>query len=541
MSAAAIAAPAVPAAIDRPRVINPWLVAAAVVIPTFMEVLDTTIANVALRYIAGGLSAPVTDSEWVITSYLASNAIILPISGFLAIKLGRRNYFLLSIFVFTLASALCGMATSLGMLIAARVLQGFAGGGLQPSSQGVLLDTFPPEKQGTAMTLFSIAALLAPVVGPVLGGYITDNYSWRWIFYLNVPVGLIAIAFCRRVVFDPPYLKAAQAEARVSGGRFDTAGLCLLSVTMVCWEVMLSKGQEWDWTGDPFLRIQTLLFLFVTCGSLLIWREMRIRNPLINFRTLADRNFRSCVIIIFCAYGVLYANTTSLPTLLQSLFGYDATTSGLVLSPAGIFAIMVLIVVGRLLGRGVDARILMGCGLFTMAVGNYWFSILNLDISPWQVVWPRVVLIAGLSMLFAPLNVAAFMHIPKELRGAAVGLLALLRNEGGSVGTSVAQTIQERREQFHLLRLNEYLGPLNPAVNSFTASATPVFLQQTADPVAAKLMALQTLDDLRQQQASSLAYFDTFTVFAAVSVCLVLLVFLMRRAVAAKGAHVAAE
>jgi DHA2 family multidrug resistance protein len=540
MSQAAIAQP-LPVAAAKARVFNPWIVALAVVIPTFMEVLDTTIANVALRYIAGGLSAPVTDSEWVITSYLASNAIILPISGWLAVRLGRRNYFLLSIGVFTLASVLCGISASLGMLIAARVLQGFAGGGLQPSSQGVLLDSFPPEKQGAAMTMFSVAALLAPVVGPTLGGYITDNYGWRWIFYLNLPVGLIALAFCRAVVFDPPYLKAEQAAARAAKKPFDTVGLCLLSVTMVCWEVMLSKGQEWDWLGDPFLRIQTLLTLFLCCGAGLVWREMRIRNPLINFRTLADRNFRTCCLVIFCAFGVLYANTTTLPALLQSLFGYDATTSGLVLSPAGLFAVIVLLIVGKLLGRGVDARYLMAVGLFTLGVGNYWMSLMNLDISPWQVVWPRVVVIMGLSMLFAPLNVAAFMHIPRELRGAAVGLLALLRNEGGSVGTSVAQTIQERREQFHVLRLGENLDPLNPAVTGFFTGARPLFLQQTSDPVAAKLMALQALDDLRQQQASSLAYFDTFTVFAGLSFLLVFVAFLMKRAVAEKGAHIAAE
>ena len=540
MSAGTIAA-AAPAVAAPERKINPWIVAAAVVIPTFMEVLDTTIANVALRYIAGGLSAPVTDSEWVITSYLAANAIILPISGWIAVRLGRRNYFLLSIGIFTLASVMCGMATNLGMLIAARVLQGFAGGGLQPSSQGVLLDTFPPEKQGAAMTLFSVAALLAPVVGPTLGGYITDNYGWRWIFYMNLPIGLIAIAFCRRVVFDPPYLKEAQTAARKLGAAFDTPGLCLLSVTMVCWEVMLSKGQEWDWISDPFYRVQTLMGLFVLCGGALVWREMRIRNPLINFRTLADRNFRSCCIIIFCAYGVLYANTTSLPALLQSLFGYDATKSGLVLSPAGIFAVIVLLIIGRLMGRGVDARVLMGCGLFTLGVGNYWLSQLNLDVSPWQIVWPRVVVIAGLSMLFAPLNVAAFMHIPKELRGAAVGLLALLRNEGGSVGTSVAQTIEERREQFHALRLNEYLDPMNPAVTNFLHDASPAFAQVTSDPVAAKLMALQTLDNLRQQQSSTLAYFDVFTVLGWVSFVLILTVFLMKRAVAEKGAHIAAD
>ena len=540
MNGASVATPLL-VATSRTRTINPWIVAFAVVIPTFMEVLDTTIANVALRYIAGGLSAPVIDSEWVITSYLAANAIILPISGWLAVRLGRRNYFLLSIAIFTFASAMCGMANSLGILIAARVLQGFAGGGLQPSSQGVLLDSFPPEKQGAAMTVFSIAALLAPVVGPTLGGYITDNYNWRWIFYFNVPVGLAAFVFCRAVVFDPPYLKAEQQAMRASGKRFDTFGLCLLSVTMVCWEVMLSKGQEWDWTGDPFLRVQTLMILFVLCGGGLVWREMRIRNPLINFRTLAERNFRTCCIIIFCAFGVLYANTTSLPALLQSLFGYDATTSGLVLSPSGLFAVVMLVITSRLMSRGVDARYLIGVGLLIMGVGNYWLSLLNLDISPWQVVWPRVVLIMGVSMLFAPLNVAAFMRIPKEMRGAAVGLLALLRNEGGSVGTSVAQTIQERRLQFHSLRLGEHLDLLNPAVNNFLSDARPIYLQQTGDPVTAQQTALQALSDLRDQQASSLAYFDTFVAFAALSFVLAFLVFMMKRSVAEKGAHIAAE
>jgi len=529
------------ATMARPRIINPWIIALAVVIPTFMEVLDTTIANVALRYIAGGLSAPVTDSEWVITSYLAANAIILPISGWLSTRMGRRNYFLLSIAIFTVASAICGMASSLGVLIAARVLQGFAGGGLQPSSQGVLLDTFPPEKQGMAMTLFSIAALLAPVVGPTLGGYITDNFGWRWIFFLNIPVGLGAYFFCRALVFDPPYLKAEQAAMRDRPRRFDTAGLCLLAITMVCWEIMLSKGQEWDWLGDSFFRVQGLLMLFLVCGTALVRRELNIQNPLINFRTLADRNFRTCCVIIFCAFGVLYANTTTLPSLLQSLFGYDATTSGLVLSPAGIFAVIMLLITGILLTRGVDARYLMACGLFLMGTGCFWMSRLNLDISPWQIVWPRVVVIAGLSMIFAPLNVAAFMHIPRELRGAAVGLLALLRNEGGSVGTSVAQTIQQRRDQFHSLRLGENLDMLNPAVKSFLAQAHPSFLQQTADPVAAKQMALQTLGDLRDQQSSTLAYFDSFLVFAMLSYALVFSVFLMKRSVAQKGGHIAAE
>jgi MFS transporter, DHA2 family, multidrug resistance protein len=531
-------------ALDLPLVtrrVSPWVIAAAVVIPTFMEVLDTTIANVALRYIAGGLSAPETDSEWVITSYLAANAIVLPISGWLAIRLGRRNYFLLSIGVFTLASALCGMATSLGALIAFRVLQGLAGGGLQPSSQGILLDAFPQEKQGAAMTLFGIAALLAPVVGPTLGGYITDNYGWRWIFYLNVPVGLLALFFCGAVVSDPEYLKAEQVAQRKKNQRFDLLGLCLLSITMVSWEILLSKGQEWDWLGDPFNRVQTLLGLFIFGLASLVFREMRIANPLINFRTLADRNFRSCCIIIFCAYGVLYGNTTTLPALLQTLFGYDATTSGLVLSPAGLFAVMVLLVVGVLLTRGVDGRYLMAAGLLVMAAGNYWMSQLNLGVSPWHIVWPRVVIIAGLSMLFAPLNVAAFQYIPKELRGAAVGLLALLRNEGGSVGTSLAQIIQERRQQFHTLRLNEKLDPLNPNALEFLKGAKGYFLQKTGDLPLANQMSLYALQKQRDQQALSLAYFDIFWVAAVVGVVLLLLVLLMRRSVAEKGSHIGAE
>jgi len=531
-------------ALDIPlhrRSVSPWLIATAVVIPTFMEVLDTTIANVALRYIAGGLSAAEVDSEWVITSYLAANAVILPMSGWLALRLGRRNYFLASIAVFTVASAMCGMAGSLIFIIASRAIQGLAGGGLQPSSQAVLLDAFPQEKQGQAMTIFGMAALLAPVVGPTLGGYITDNYGWRWIFYLNIPTGLLAFFLCHALVEDPEYLQRERAKNQSEGQPFDTRGLCLLAVTMVSWEVLLSKGQQWDWLGDPFFRVQTLLILFVLGLGGLIYHELRVRNPLIPLRTLTDRNFLTCCIIIFCAYGVLYANTISLPALLQTLFGYNATMSGVVLSPSGLFAIVMLLIVGAALSRGIDARYLMAGGLFTMALGNLWMAHLNLYISPWQVVWPRVVVIAGLSMLFAPLNVAAFIYLPKETRGGAVGLLALLRNEGGSVGTSVAQIIQERREQLHALRLNENLDPLNPPVSNLLTQSQGFFLQHNGDASLSHQMALSVLDQSRAQQASSLAYFDVFTVSAVVGLMLVLVVLMMRRSVAEKGAHIGAE
>jgi MFS transporter, DHA2 family, multidrug resistance protein len=521
--------------------VNPWFVAAAVIVPTFMEVLDTTIAVVALRYIAGGLSATVDDGEWVITSYLAANAIILPISGWLSVRFGRRNYFLVSILVFTAASAMCGMATSLNQLILFRVIQGLAGGGLQPSSQAVLLDAFPPEKQGTAMTLFGLAALVAPVVGPTLGGWITDDYSWRWVFYINVPIGLVAFAACYAVVRDPGYLTDQRTEQRRQGARFDSIGLSLLVITMICWEVMLSKGEEWDWFGDPFGRVQTLAALFVAALSGLIFRELRHRNPVVNFRPLQERNFIVCCIVIFFAYAVLYGASTSLPGLLQSLFGYNALNAGLVMSPAGLFAVMAMPVVAILLRRQTDARWIIIAGLLVMAAGNYWMSLMNLDISPGQVVWPRVVTVAGLAICFAPANVAAYLYTPNALRGAAVGLLSLLRNEGGSVGTSLSQALHEQREQFHSLRLGEYLDPFNPAVQSFTDQARAMFLQQSGDPVAAQQLALQALDNVREQQASALAYFDCFWVFAMIMLALVPLVLLMKRSVAEKGARIGGE
>ncbi len=529
-----------PGAVNRPA-INPWFVAAAVVVPTFMEVLDTTIANVALRYIAGGLSASNVDSEWVLTSYLAANATILPITGWLSAHLGRRNYFLMSIAVFTIASGLCGIATSLEQLILFRVIQGLGGGGLQPSSQAILLDTFPPEKQGAAQTMFGIAALLAPVVGPTLGGYLTVQYDWRWIFYINVPVGAIGLLASYFLVSDPDYLKQERAKLRKRPLNFDYIGLGLLVLIMSSWEIMLSKGQEWDWYNDAFWRVQTLFVVFVLGLAFLVLRETRIANPVVDFRPLTERNFAACCVIIFCAYGILYGASTSLPGLLQSLFGYDAYASGLVQSPSGIFSIMGLMVVGTLIGRGFDARWFITAGLLIMAAGNYWMALMNLSISPSVVIWPRVVLISGLSMIFVSINVAAFKYIPPRLRGAAVGLFALLRNEGGSVGTSLAPALEWRREHFHTARVGEFLDPLNPAVNSFLQESQATFFQATGDAAGSQQMALQSLDNLRQQQAVSLAYFDDFWLFGVLALALVPLVLIMKRSVAEKGEHVGAE
>ncbi len=523
------------------RVSNPWLIAFAVVVPTFMEVLDTTITMVALRHIAGGLSAAQIDSEWVITSYLAANAVILPITGWIASHFGRRRYFLLSIAIFTAASVCCGMAASLSMLIIFRAIQGIAGGGLQPCSQSILLDTFPTEKQGAAQTLFGIAALIAPVLGPTLGGWITDQYSWRWIFYINLPIGIFAFILCAILVWDPEYLHEERASLKKKPLGFDFCGLSLLILVIVAWEILLSKGQEWDWMGDPFGRIQTLVVLLTFGLVALVWWEIRQARPIVSFRPLLDRNFAISCVIIFCSFGILYGSSTLLPGMLERLFGYDALNAGLILSPSGIFTLIVVILVGRLLGLGLDARWLIGGGLLILAGGSFWMSSMNLEIAPIQVIWPRVVLVIGLGLVFAPLNVAAYLYIPQRLRGPAVGLFALLRNEGGSFGTSFGQTLSLRREQFHALRLNENLDPLNPSLTSFFQQTKPHFLKLTGDPVAAKHMALQALANLRTEHALALSYFDCFLVFAIVGILLVLLVPWMKRSVAEKGAHIAAE
>src|SRR5262249_34544330 len=286
-----------------------------------------------------------------------------------------------------------------------------------------------------------------------------------WIFLINVPVGILALVAAHALVEDPEYLKKQRAELRRQPLNFDYIGLGLLALVMSSWEIMLSKGQEWDWVGDPFWRVQTLMILFVLGLGFLIFREMRIKNPIVNFRVLGERNLAMSCIILSCAFAVLYANSFSLPNMLQALFGYDAYRAGLVLSPGGITSVTALLIAGILLGRGTDARRLIAVGLVIVAASCYWTSQLNLQISPIQVVWPRMLLTLGLGLIFAPINVAAFKYTPVHLRGAAVGLLALLRNEGGSVGTSMAQTIQERREQFHLSRVGEFLDPLNPYVN----------------------------------------------------------------------------
>ena len=521
--------------------ISPWLIAVAVTVPTFMEVLDCSITNVALGFIAGELSAARNDSEWVITSYLSANAIILPLSGWLSTHFGRRRYFLFSLAGFTAASLFCGMATNLQSLIIFRVLQGIAGGGLQPCAQGVLLDAFPKEKHGSAMTAYAIAILIAPIAGPTLGGWITDSYSWRWLFFINIPTGLLALAMCGAVLRDPPYLVAQRAECRRNPRRFDFVGLGLITIGLASLEVVLSKGQEWDWLGDPFFRVHWLVAGVVLGLSLAVWWELRVDSPVVDLRPLADRNFAASAVILFCAYGVLYGFSTTLPRMLMGPFGYDALNAGLVMSPSGIFALMLLPVVAGLIGRGFDARWLVVAGTLLVAAGCFWMSQMNLFIGPGQIVWPRVVRGIGQSILFSPLNVVAYATLSPRLRGAATGLFALLRNEGGSVGTSMAKVLCERREQFHFQRLGDGLDLLNPNLCDSLGELRTSFLGLTGDPARSDSMAWQLISDVRGQQAQSMAYFDCFWTCGVLAAAIAPLVLLMKRPEAKTGAHAAAE
>ncbi len=440
MSTVTLAAPAV-----GRRAINHWVVAIVVVVPTFMEILDTTVANVALRYIAGGLSAAQSDADWVITSYLAANAIILPITGWLATHLGRRNYFLLSIAGFTLASALCGLATSLWQMILFRVVQGLAGGGLQPCSQGrpLMEPSFPAEKQGTAMTLFAVAAIIAPIVGPTLGGWLCVDYNWRWIFLINVPIGLVSLAGAYFVVEDPDYLKKERAGLLSRPVNFDLIGLGVLALVMSCWEVMLSKGQEWDWLGDPFGRVQTLVLGFALGLGFLVFWEMRSKNPIINFRVLKDRNLSVSCVILFFAFAAAHAGRQHRPAgdapvavrlRRPPLRAGDVAVGGLVADRDG----------GRRGPDGAGGRRPLDGRPRPGPDGRRRL----LDVSDEPANQPPGGDPAadgpdarpGAALL--PDQRGGLPCIPPHLRGAAVGIASLLRTEGGSVGTSLASTIR---------------------------------------------------------------------------------------------------
>ncbi|HEY1743436.1 MAG TPA: DHA2 family efflux MFS transporter permease subunit [Granulicella sp.] len=516
--------PKAPEAAPEPRVFNPWIIALVVTMGTFMEVLDTSIANVALPHIAGSLSASQDESTWVLTSYLVANAIILPISGWISSVMGRKNFYLFSVVLFTVFSACCGLAPTLGMLVVFRVLQGLAGGGLQPSVQAILADAFPGEKRGMAMAVYTIAILCAPVLGPTLGGWITDNYSWRWIFYINIPVGILCAFFTRMVLVDPAILTAKRLLQKGKKLQIDMGGLALLSLGLASLEIVLDRGQELDWLGSTFIAWSAGIAVFALLGAI-VW-ELRVKNPIVNLRLLKERNFLFCCLIVLGLYTALYATTFLLPQFMQELMGYDATTAGLAVSPAGLVTMIEIPLVGWLLGKGTDARRMIFVGLVTIALGTWWLSLGNLQLAESNFIWPRVLQIMGLGMTTVPVSTIMFRFLPSDQSSNAAGIYALVRNEGGSIGIALSSTFLQRAQQTHQTYLTANLSASNSLVQQASHAMGSVRGGAASDQAYAGLALMY---EQVHRQASLLAYMDQYRMFGYMLTAMLPLVFFLKR------------
>ena len=502
---------------------NPWLIGVSVSLAAFMEILDTSIANVALPYIAGNLGASSDESTWVLTSYLVSNAIVLPISGWLAGAFGRKRFFLACVFLFTAGSLLCGVAPSLTVLLLARVAQGAGGGGLQPMAQAILADTFPAEQRGLAFALYGITAVMAPTIGPTLGGWITDNYSWRWIFFMNLPVGLLALLLVLRLVEDPPYLLGARGR-RV---RLDYIGVSLLALGIGALQVMLDRGQEDDWFGSHF--IITLAVIAGVCLSALVLWEWFHKAPIIEVRLFKNFNFLSANAMMF-AFGVLlFSSLVMMPLFLQTLMGYTAEAAGLAVSAGGLMVLIEMPIVGQLTQR-VQVRYIIALGWLALALAMaYSARQLNLLISFRAATWLRVVQVIGIGLLFVPITLSAYIGLPPEKSNSVAGLINFMRNIGASIGTSLVTTLIARRSQFHQVHLVWR-----------AATDTPMFekrLQLLAGHLAdaglgayeGKLQALARFYHTVLNQAQTLAYIDTFWILAGIAVLMCVLSFVLKK------------
>ena len=505
----------------RPAV-NPWIIALAVTLATFMEVLDTSIANVALPHIAGSLSAGQDESTWVLTSYLVSNAIVLPLSGWLSSIVGRKRFYMGCVTLFTISSFLCGFAPNLPLLIIFRILQGAGGGGLQPSEQAILADTFPPAKRGMAFAVYGVAVVMAPAIGPTLGGWITDNYSWRWIFFVNIPVGILSLLLTSRLIQDPPYLK----RRKLSETRIDYVGLGFVALGLGALQIVLDKGQREDWFESNLIQVLAL----VAAASLIfvvIW-EWRQKDPIIDLHLFKERTFAAANFLMFMLGFALLGSTLLLPLFMQTLLGYTAQQSGMALSPGG-FAIMVLMpVVGFLLSR-YDARWLMVVGLSVLSASLFHMTTFNLQIDFKTAVLARVFQAAGLAFLFVPINTSAYAYLPREKNNAASGLMNLARNIGGSVGISFVTTMLDRRTQFHQNMLSEHLNAGSPAFQALLHGLAQKFQAAGLDPAAAMQRAQAMVQATVIRQATMLAYIDNFWMLGVAMGCLIPLVFIMKK------------
>jgi len=508
--------------------INPWVIAVTVTLATFMEVLDTSIANVSLPHIAGNLSAGNDESTWVLTSYLVSNAIVLPLSGWFSGLIGRKRFYMTCVALFTVSSFLCGLAPSLGMLVFFRILQGAGGGGLQPSEQAILNDTFPHEKRGMAFAVYGVAVVVAPTIGPWLGGWITDNFSWRWIFYINVPVGILSILLTSFLVKDPPYMQRSSIKR---GFRIDYIGIGLLSLGLGSMQIILDKGQRDDWLSSDFIRAFFVLMLIGLIAGI-IW-EFREKEPVVDLRMLKDRNFAISTLAMFFLGFVLYSSTVLIPQLLQQLMGYSAEEAGLALSPGGLVIMCMMPVVGFLVSK-VDARWLISFGCVTCAVSLFVMSGWNLEIDYGHAVRARMIQSFGLAFLFIPINVAAFAYVPKERTNMGTGIINLARNIGASVGIATVTTMLERRTQFHQVRLADHVNNMNAALRTMTNGTTLRLISQGSSAAGAAAQSKGMVYNLVQRQAAMLGFLDDFK-FLGVTFLLVIpaLMFMRKRKVPA--------
>ncbi len=520
--------PAVEEAPWQPKY-NPWLIGVVVAMAAFMEVLDTSIANVALPYMAGSLGASNDESTWVLTSYLVSNAIVLPISGWFAVTFGRKRFFMTCLVIFTVSSLLCGIAPSLGFLLLFRVMQGAGGGGLQPMAQAILADVFPPEKRGLAFALYGVTAILAPTIGPTLGGWITFNYSWRWIFFINLPVGLLTLALVFRLVEDPPYLSRLKA----AGVKLDYIGIALLALGVGALQVLLDKGQEDDWFGSHF--IVTLAIVSAVCLVSLVFWEWFHKEPVIDVRLFKNFNYLGANLMMFTLGILLFSSLVLMPQFLQTLLGYTAELAGFVLSGGGFVILLAMPIVGLLTTR-FQVRYIIAFGWLCLAVAMYYSTRrIDLLISFSAATWLRIAQVVGLGFLFVPITLAAYVGMPPEKSNAVAGMINFMRNMGSSVGTSMVTTLIARRSQYHQAILVGHTTPGNPNFQNATSGLAQLLFHSGLSSPDAQRRAYASIYQAVQAQAATLAYIDTFWVLAVGAGIMFVLSFALKKNVPGAG------
>lgn len=512
---------------------NPWLIAVVVSIATFMEVLDTTIANVALRYVSGGLGVSSDEASWVVTTYLVSNAIVLTASSFIAKRYGRKRFYLACLALFTVSSVLCGLAWNIQSLLFFRVLQGFAGGGMVPISQSILADSFPPEKRGQAFALFGVAVVVAPVVGPTLGGWLSDNYSWHWCFLINGPIGVLAFGLVWSLVKESEETRRERQELKRRGIRFDIVGFLAVATFLGALELVLDRGQTEDWFGSNFIILASavciLAFLFM-----IPW-ELRHRNPVVDLRMIWSRQFGSCFLVMMATGAILIATTQFLPELLQTYYGYTATWAGLALSPGGVVTMTMMFVVGRLT-NAVQPKYLIALGAAIVAGAMWDLTRLFPELNFSFFVWSRVYVGLGLPLIFIPITTASYDGIPPDKTDQASALINVARNVGGSIGVSVAQNTLAWREQFHQNRLVEHVVPSEPAYQQTMRTMSQYLQTQGLSPADAQSGAIALIGQTLQRQVGFLAYIDVFHVLMIISAAAVPLALILRNVKRGGGA-----